>query len=377
MKKTKIVIASVLKPVDDTRMFEKIGVSLGQTNKYDINIIGFSSKKNRKVKGIAFHPIFDFKRISWARATLGWKYLRLLNSISPKLIIVNTHELLLPTLLHKTLYDCSIVYDIRENYYYNIMHTTVFPRWLRWPLALWVRMKEWFISPWIDLFLLAEKKYEQEFSFSKGKSIVIENKYAGTVTKVSCAEGHQKTQGHTKLLFSGTIAKSTGVFEAVRLCELLHQKDPTITLMIIGYCAKADVLHELQLLIKDSPFIRLVGGSTLIPHEQIKAAIQEADFGIIYYPYNKSTIGSTPTKLYEYLANELPFLVQEHPEWLELGRKYAAGIPISMTSMDVDELLWKMQNSTFYPNGVGSEVYWESEGKLLIENIEIIISKCL
>jgi hypothetical protein len=36
------VLTSILKPVDDTRMFEKFGVSLGQTNKYDVNIIGFA-----------------------------------------------------------------------------------------------------------------------------------------------------------------------------------------------------------------------------------------------------------------------------------------------------------------------------------------------
>ena len=45
MKKQRIVLASVLKPVDDTRMFEKIGKSLAREPKYEISIYGYPSNK--------------------------------------------------------------------------------------------------------------------------------------------------------------------------------------------------------------------------------------------------------------------------------------------------------------------------------------------
>jgi len=41
MKKQRIVLASVLKPVDDTRMFEKIGKSLSRNPDYEIFIIRY------------------------------------------------------------------------------------------------------------------------------------------------------------------------------------------------------------------------------------------------------------------------------------------------------------------------------------------------
>lgn len=44
MTKKVIAVISVLKPVDDTRNFEKVARSVGNTNKYDINIIGFTQK---------------------------------------------------------------------------------------------------------------------------------------------------------------------------------------------------------------------------------------------------------------------------------------------------------------------------------------------
>ena len=45
MKKQRIVLASVLKPVDDTRMFEKIGKSLSDNPDFEIFIIGYPSKQ--------------------------------------------------------------------------------------------------------------------------------------------------------------------------------------------------------------------------------------------------------------------------------------------------------------------------------------------
>ena len=44
MKKRTIVIASVLKPIDDTRMFEKFGMSLSDSGNYNVVIIGYPSK---------------------------------------------------------------------------------------------------------------------------------------------------------------------------------------------------------------------------------------------------------------------------------------------------------------------------------------------
>ena len=45
MSQKTALIASILKPVDDTRLYEKLGKTIGQTTKYRVNIIGFVTKK--------------------------------------------------------------------------------------------------------------------------------------------------------------------------------------------------------------------------------------------------------------------------------------------------------------------------------------------
>ena len=177
MEKTKVVIASVLKPIDDTRMYEKFGLSMAKTNKYDTNIIGFASKNVKPHDSLTFHPLGTFPRLSWARLWAPWKVYRIYLQVKPQLIIANTHEILLVTVLYKIFFGAKIIYDVRENYVKNIMHTTVFPRLLRPMLAAWVRLKELITKPFFNQYLLAEKIYRKQLGFLPDRAVVIENKY--------------------------------------------------------------------------------------------------------------------------------------------------------------------------------------------------------
>src|SRR5258708_6960296 len=94
MKKQRIVIASLLKPVNDTRMFEKMANSLARV--YDVFIIGFSSEKDVSVNSsIHFLPHGPFKRISFQRFIQPLRILKKIHKVKPEVLIVNTHELLI------------------------------------------------------------------------------------------------------------------------------------------------------------------------------------------------------------------------------------------------------------------------------------------
>lgn len=369
MRKKTIVIASVLKPVNDTRMYEKMALSLSKANKYDINIIGFSTKSITKEKHISFYPIFNFERLTWERALASITYYHKLNVLAPDLIIINTHELLIPTIIYKWFHPAKLIYDVRENHFRNIMFTKSFPFPFRPILAIWVRSKEYLSSLWIDHFFLAEKHYKKEIHFVKKKLTVLENK---AIIPTQITSEQLKNSKIIQILFSGTLAESTGVFEAVKLVQKLHKLEPKIRLIIIGYSPKTTVINDINLAIKNSNYISLIGGQTLVDHDQILKEIWRSDFGIIIYPSNKSTINSTPTKLYEYLSNQLPILIQKHHNWDGICASYQAGITIDLANIDTKSLLEKMNNLVFYPDGVGEEFLWTSEEKKLLDCVNII-----
>ncbi len=353
MKKRTIVLASVLKPVDDTRMFEKFGISLSDSGDYQVVIIGYPSSIKPAYPNIDFLPLDSFKRLSSQRLLAPLKVFLKICKVKHDILIVNTHELLIVALLNRIIFGGKIIYDIQENYYRNILYTDAFPKLLKPILALWVRAKEKLTSPFFHWFFLAERGYEKEFSFTREKVTVLENK-----PRITKHLKREKLVGKTNLLFSGTLGESTGLFKAISLAKDLHQLDKTITLHIIGYAAKHETYVKIMNEISGYDFINMTGGNHLVPHVEIMEAIMKADFGIIAYPPSPHTQNSMPTKLYEYVASKLPILLLDHKPWVEFCQKYDAAIVLG--DLKPAELLSKMRTIAFYtkePN----QVSWISE----------------
>ena len=314
IKKT-IVIASVLKPVSDTRMTEKIAATLASNEHLDVHVIGYPAEYSPKAK-ITLHSFAAFKRISFTRMVTPFKIFKLIRKIKPSVLIVTTHELLGVALLTKLFTRAKVVYDLQENYYLNILHTTAFPPVVKHVIAAYVKLKETLAARWIDHFFLAEKVYLRQLPFARHNHTVLENKVIDTFPSWSNA------RDPLALLFSGTLARSTGVFEAIALVRELHKTNSKVTLTIIGYAAKERELRQIHAEVRNSDFIKLIGGDAPVIHQEIVQAIMRSGAGIVSYQQNPATQGRTPTKLFEYLAADLPILFTDvYPEWEALARK--------------------------------------------------------
>jgi glycosyltransferase involved in cell wall biosynthesis len=365
LKKNRILLASVLKPIDDTRMFEKLGRSLVEAGGYEVFIIGYPSKNPpQEADSLHVFPLKRFGRLSFGRLVAGFQIFKIIYQVKPKVLIVNTHELLIVAVANRILFGTRIIYDIQENYWRNILQTNAFPRLVRPFLAAWVRLKEKLTSPFFHWNFLAEKGYEKELGFIGKKFTVIEN-------KVWMPDGFQRKTDPTKtrLLFSGTLAESTGVFEAIELAKKLHGLEPSIELLIIGFCALPQTLKDIKQAIQTSPFITIIGGDSLVPHSQIMEAIATSDFGLVAYRLSPHIENSIPTKLYEYLGCQLPILLQGHSPWVEMCRPYSASVTVNFSNPDFNSVLHQMKNSMFYPTPP-TDVTWALEEVKLLGVIE-------
>ena len=223
--KKKIVIASVLKPIDDVRAYWKLSQSIAKTNKYEVNIIGNEGKKEEDQPNIKFVS-HSLNRRDWlkrliVRERILFKILR----IKPSLVIITTHELINIALIARLFTGCRIVYDVQENYKLNL--SGINPSISRRIAGLLIRWKENLSKFFIDQYWLAERCYEEELSFVKRKSLVIENKafeYKNVVTDTE----------FPKLLFSGTVSEYGGVKLAVEVLKKMQKVDERSTLTIIG-----------------------------------------------------------------------------------------------------------------------------------------------
>ncbi len=365
IKKRRIVLASVLKPVNDPRMYEKLGPTLA--DRYDVHVIGSPGEPIQHDPRLTIHQLRDFNRLSLYRLWAPFVVLRKVLSLKPSLLIVCTHELLFISLVAKLFTGCKTIYDVQENYWRNIFHTDTFPFLLRGPLAAYVRLTEWLSARFINFFFLAEAAYTREFSFPGTRKIILENKIKRCGTTDPERGGYN--DGFIHLLFSGTIATTTGVFTAIDVASALHKKQDTIRLLIIGYCASPGTLETVRKEIADKPFIELAGGDRFVAHERIVSAIRRSDAGIIAYPPNPSTANAIPTKMYEYIGYRLPVIIVNHEPWVAIGRSYGRTIPFDPRHIRPAEILDEMAKKEPFKD-LPDSFYWDSQDSMLLETVD-------
>jgi len=358
-----IVIASILKPLDDVRHFQKLGISLAKLPNVHVHILGreVTNPIPETESNITFQAIFPSQGSLFQRLLAPWKLFKYLVKVKPEQVISCTNELLTVIILYKILFGIKIVYDIQENYAENIRNKTNLGSISKSIIATFIRSKETICAKFIDQFWLAEACYEQELPFVKAKFIILENK--------SLFFRHRevislRSNAIINLLFSGTIAKENGIFEAIELANALFKIDNRYRLTIVGCCHQPETATELEkLALTHKAFISLIHNTIPIEYRLIQENVLKADIGLICYQPQQNFQDKMPTKLYEYTTAGLPILLQNNPKWNRFCEDYKNAIPIDFQNFNPIKIHQSIQNTIFYPNGnnLAKEHIWEEE----------------
>ncbi|MEQ8627732.1 hypothetical protein [Ekhidna sp.] len=359
--KKKIVIASVLKPIDDVRAYWKLSQSIAKTNKYEVNIIGNVSKKEPSYENIKFHshPIRGSQWIKrwFLRLKIMFKVLR----IKPDILIITTHELITVSLLARLLIHCKVVYDVQENYYLNLIGIN--PNTLKKIYANLVRLKEKFSRIFISEYWLAEKCYSKQLSFVKSKNEVIENK----AYEVAIERNANK---EIQVLYSGTISHYGGIDRAIIFYKELVKSEPDASLKIVGQVHDTKLKLKLENEANKLPNLSLHISYDPIPHPEIIQAISNASVGVIGYTPNRINGGKIPTKLYEYSRYRLPYLVEQNTPWSTIGESIGGAIPVDFNDISIEKTLKILRNpDRLFKNAYPKNATWEHESSRILTSL--------
>lgn len=385
-----ILLASVLKPVDDTRMLGKFARTLAAQG-VRVAVAGRASAAASPLPvGISQHAIFGGGRLSLGRLAAQARYWRLLGQLRPRLVVVHAPELLPLTVLWRALgRKRQFIYDIRENYALNVSTQGVYRGLVQRTLASGLRWVEGLAARRAAALTLAEASYAAELPFLglliPSRVVVLENKYQPAPGKQLPTAPRPLPALHEPLhlLYSGTISELNGLRAAVGLAAALHAGWPGgAQLTIIGFCQRPELLAELARWQAQGLPIRVVGGAVAVPHAAIVAEISRSHLGLALYEPHPSTWRCRPTKLFEYLAHGLPVLIPKNPLWEALIAEHDAGLSGDFSPAQLPAtaagLLAELRARTqglgggFYRHGLPGEVLWASEGKklgLLLESL--------
>lgn len=367
------VIASILKPVDDTRMYEKIGLSLQQTNRYAVNIIGFESKNLPLDSEIVFHPGFSFSNTSWKRIFASLKLLSYLYKIGPKLIIATTFEVLIAAVIFKITKrakDIKIVYDVQENYALNFLTNRKNKPVTRF-LAKGIREIEEGSQKFISLNILAEPNYTKEISFFSSPTIAVPNAYKAIHCRdTPIAPFPAKLMKRSpKLVFNGTVSEIYGIRQSLEFANALHNFFPELLLIIVGHVTNTKLLTELLSYTKSRSNIFAYISKDPLPHNEILEFVKISDFGIVAHQPVASIKNCFPTRIYEYMALQKPFFLQKHPYWTNYCDPWNCSINLDFNDFDVEDIAMQM-NESFYTAGTPDDLFWEKYEPLLIQEVD-------
>lgn len=359
----KICLISLLKPVDDVRMYQKLGISIAQRfPKTEIHLLGFYSANQKSAKeNIYFHHLFNFSRLSFKRFFASFKILKWLLKNKPKITIICTYEFLPILILYKLFYKTKLVYDVQENYFRNIRYTKVFPKILRFSLAYGVRLIERIGHFFVNDYFLAEECYKNEIAFMQKKGIVLANKVKKE--KISSIEPNTTNPKLLKLALVGTISKDYGVFEVLKWVEKLEEKVGNLQLKIAGFCPNPKDFELLNKELSNKKFIEQNYTQKPIPNISILETMQNSDILLLPYQVNKSVERRIPTKMYEALALGLPMLIQKNQHWknfLEQNFPDAYFQMLDFNNLEIsDTIINFLQKLSIYQ--ISQNIFWEEE----------------
>lgn len=362
MNLKKILIASVLKPVDDVRLYSKLACSLAKANKYEIFILGKGTGKKSSNNKISFCENGNFGRLSLKRFGTQFHLAHLIKKRKPETVIITAIELLPLAALLKPFFGFKLFYDVRENYQLNVKHQQEYGALARAVLLPMIALIEKLTFRTVDHFLLAEKSYQNEMKNLGKRFTVLQNKTAlshGYNTPVRWQKG-----ATIKLLFSGSISHYSGVIEALKIFEEIEKLHPHTELKIIG-SYRDKTLHDLLIQERNANSkIKLFIDSNPIPHHEIEKAISESNLGIVSYTPTPTNQNRIPTKMFEYAAFGLPYLYHRNPSWVSAAEEIGGGIAVDIHTIDAKIVLQQLVNKTKWNS---SAALWSSEEQKLID----------
>ena len=359
-----IVLSTILKPYNEVRIYERLGISLSETNKYQITITGTEpDKKNVNTGNIIFRTIGLQNRSFYSRFQKIINTYKVWRKVKPHLIIITTPELLLPVAIYKLFHNTKLVYDVQENYFMNIKYQRIYGGFKKLLILSYLKISEVLSKKITDHYLLAEECYKTELNLSKRRITVLENK-----TRPGQYE-RGKTE-KTTLLFTGVLSEYSGIKTAIKVFEELHRQDPKLHLKIIGHAPSKSIQKYIHEKTRNSPNIEPIGVVNFQSHESIVTEILKADLGIVAQTVNEVSRNRIPTKLFEYSYFHLPYLVSQDAPWLKRSLTLGGAIPIDFNNPDAKSIHQLIRKVSF-PESSSSA--WKKESVLLNEAIDTLL----
>lgn len=326
---SKILHITVLNPAIHTRIFYKIALSQHYLG-FEVAVAGQGNTTQVHYnQGVKIFPTLPFGRFSWKRIWRHFELFALAWREKPNIITTHAAELIWVILLYKFLRpSVHLVYDVHENYNFNIRYSQPNPNIFHIILGDLVRRMEKFSVRFLDAVCYAEECYENILNVPLEKKYFLRNKFT-----FRAAEGKVFVPIPTVpyMLYTGTIDANRGIWETLELWKNINEIQPLL-LVVAGHTFSKNLVEEIESFVTKSKISQqfvLYGGISYLEYSNIVELIRHCWFGTGFYNVERKNIAPIiPTKIYEFMAFSKPLIFNENPHWNALNTRWNFGIGV-------------------------------------------------
>lgn len=269
--------------------------------------------------------------------------------------------------------NAIIIYDMHEYFYGQLSTKEWIPSLIRKPVS---KIAQFLEKRWMkncNGVIFAENSYAQYFENFTGFKMNLLN-YPIWVPKINVEKSSVFT-----LIYVGDITEDRNIFGMVEIVKLLKAKNNVpFQLKLIGSIhptLKKKVLDKI-IEYKLEEVIKWYGR---LPYEQIWEHCFSANVGLCLLKPIPNYVDSMATKIFEYMAAEIPVIASDFPSWEKLINEHSCGFTSDpLNSENVVSIIEKIENSPVLAKQLGvngREAYennysWKSEEKKLLSFYE-------
>jgi glycosyltransferase involved in cell wall biosynthesis len=314
----RVVHVSTVHHPSDPRIFHKELGTLHAAG-YDAHLVASGSTSGPE-KEIPIHALPEVSG-RYRRILLQGPAYRKARALQADAYHIHDPELIPLSYLLKKTTGARVIYDMHENYR---GHGPVEGRLLR-------ALERWCFR-WVDHVVLAEATYRSFVAPTRADATLIANYFlpasgAPSVDPTATAP----EEGPWRLLYTGVVAKSRGLFHCIDLADQLRRSEIEGIVDLVGICYRDADRERAERLIarrKLNEVCRRTGWRDYVPPDDMVPYYQRAHVGLALFEPDPNHRQSLLTKFYEYMHYGLPILCSDFPLWQRFIGKHECGVTV-------------------------------------------------